>query len=312
MLNVVRNFLLGGILVSCLASCPSSYTLGFPGEYPVASYEGRYADDLPLSIYYPDTNPRLENLPVVIITPAWNQPRASYAGYATQLAQWGFVAVIRFYPTPGLNSLGRDLEPVHILLSEELINWLGEENDRPESPLYRMVDTDNVGTTGHSFGGGVAIFHAAEDPRVKAMVTLDSAYRDASESPETRLANTAAAMMFIVSSEGGDCTIPPYIKDPVALFDVAPEPAAEVTIANSDHIDFMDSLIGAASLSRLACPNVEGPPSPDEIRKIASRYMIAWFNVHLRGDADSSKYYAGSEAQSDINDGLVSIRLKTK
>lgn len=308
---MVRYLLLCSALVvcsACLVSCPSKYTLGFPGALPVTMYETSFGDKYPINIFYPDTEPPQTNLPVIIFNTGFNQPRGTYFGYGTQLAQWGYVAIIRFYPSPGLIGIGNDLVPEHVQQSIELIDWLDTENVRRDSPLFGMVDTERVGTTGHSLGATVAILHAIGDTRVKAMVSLDAGYANDELNPEELLSTSVAAHMYVISEDGGWCAQAPGTTMP--LFDATKAPASEITIVNADHMDFEDSIIGLSYFGQFFCPGAPGPPHPQEVRDIATRYMISWYNVYLKDQIEFADNFAGPRAQEDIDAGLVKIRLK--
>lgn len=69
-------------------------------------------------------------------------------------------------------------------------------------------------------------------------------------------------------------------------------------------------MVGMNYFGQVFCPSAPAPPSPQEVRDIATRYMIAWFNVYLKGNTEFERYYVGAEAQQDIDAGLVSIRTK--
>lgn len=53
------------------------------------------------------------------------------------------------------------------------VDYVISENDKPESPLYKHVDTAQVGVFGHS-QGGTSSWAAANDKRVKTSVILNS------------------------------------------------------------------------------------------------------------------------------------------
>lgn len=48
-----------------------------------------------------------------------------------------------------------------------VLDWVGDG----ANPLACSLDADRIGLIGHSMGGGIAIIKAAEDPRIKALVT---------------------------------------------------------------------------------------------------------------------------------------------
>lgn len=294
-----KTLLVAGIVL--LAGCPSPYELGFPGPYPVKGYHSSFDDDLPITVFHPDTDPPMQHLPVIIFNTGFIQPRASYEGFARQLAQWGFVAVIRAYPSLGFAGVGDALLGEHVVQSQALIDWLAKENLRPESPLFGMVDANTVGTTGHSLGATIAIVTGVVDPRVKAVVSLDVSHNGGDFDIIDELPDVSAAYMYIVGDSGGWCAVAPTAREP--LIDYTSPPAIQVIIAGADHMDFMDTPTGVNYLGYVACPR--GPLPDQEARNIATKYMVAWFGVFLKGDKEFADYYNGARADADEKAGIV-------
>lgn len=308
----LRLYVQGLILLTgvCLTGCPSPYTLGFPGTYPTNKFETIIDGEQRVTVYYPDTAPRLSNLPIIIFSPGWNQPRGSYEGYAKQFAQWGYIGVIRAYPSYYVLGAIRGPDPedpplinLHVKQCSRLIDWCAEQNLRPDSPLYGLVDAQTVGTVGHSYGAGVSLSAAAQDKRVKAAVPLDVTW-DSNLCRKETLANTTAAILYIRSGDGRFCAKPPGARD--QLFDYTPGPAEELTIIGADHIDFEDSLVSVDWFAELFCPR--GKANAQEVRNITMRYMIPWYNVYLKGDTDYTDFFDGESSKNDESRGLVTIR----
>lgn len=289
-----------------LSSCYTKYELGFPGPYPAAGYHTYFEEDLPITVFYPDTYPRMENLPVVIFNAGFIQPRATYEGYGRQLAQWGYVAVIRAYASLGLIGIGDAMVDTHVAQSRRLLDWLADENERPDSPLFGMVDTNNVGVTGHSLGATVAMSTALAEPRVRAAVNLDATYDGAEFNKLDDLAFCQAAILYIAAASGGWCSQAPGSQR--RLYDYTPAPTVQVTIEGADHIDFMDTPIGLYNTASIACP--QGSADAQLVRDLATKYMVAWFNVHLKGMTEFADYYNGAAADADRDAGLAKFQCR--
>ena len=260
-----------------------------------------------ISIFYPDTAEPLGELPVIVFSAGWNQPRAAYEGYATQFAQWGYIGVIRAMPTYGLLGIDETHFDAQVDHQRRILDLLAQLNENAASPLCGMIDTARVGATGHSVGGGVALRSALRDDRVIAAAPLDvtyensllAAYRD-------DLASSDAALLYIRATHAGYCGRP--LGGAVDLFDLTSAPTLELSIQGADHMDFEDSLIGLNYGALLICPH--GPADPQAVRDITSRYMIAWFNVYLKGLDKYRDYFDGPESRQDIESGLVAVRAK--
>lgn len=289
--------------------CPSPYTLGFPGTYPIARI---FVDNIPgvqpIALYYPDTDPRLENLPVVILNTGWNQPRVAYDGFGTQMAQWGYIGVIKFVRSEGLWGIGDSQVEVNAAENSAILDWLAGQHADPASPLYGMVDVHNAATAGHSMGAGVAMEAVLSDTRFRAAINLDGNYAGPAFDPRDRLPGLDAAVLYFWATEGRWCSgqVPIVVSE--RFFDLTPAPTLEVSIIGADHLDFMDSIMGPTYVAPLVCPT--GTQDAQIVRDIVSRYTVAWLNVHLKNQTDFELYYKGAPAEADIAAGLVEIRSK--
>lgn len=292
-------------VAGCLFPTPPD-SLDFPGPYPVRSYFATFRDNIEVTVFYPHTAAPQEGFPVVIFSPGWNQIRASYDAIATELAQWGYVVIVRFYPSLGISCLGWELFDAHVEQSLALIDWCAAENARTGSPLFAKVDVSRVGMAGHSLGGSVAIAATVADERIGACVVLDANHEPYSCQRFAFPTNTAAAILYINGSAGGYCSLPVF---PTAnLYELTTPPTAEVVITGADHIDFLQDRIGNETGGRIVCP--AGPAEPREVRAIASRYMVAWFNVYMKRLTEFEAYYHGPHSDHDEAQGLVTIRTR--
>jgi dienelactone hydrolase len=244
-------------------------------------------------------------LPVVIFNPGWNQPKATYLGYATQLAQWGYIAVIRSHPSLGIWFIGNDMMQRHVAEQSAILDWLAEENGDPGSPVYGMVDADNAGVMGQSFGNGPTINAAVAEPRIRAAVTLDATHVSW-EQDWRGIAERDVAFLYIGAGEGGWCSQP--IAGGERLLDVTNPPAMELTIVGADHVDFMEDMYGLVFLGQTFCSL--GSADSQDVRDIATRYLIPWFNVHLKGLTEFEAYYHGTFSEEDEADGLVHLEYR--
>jgi hypothetical protein len=86
----------------------------------------------------------------------------TYMVLLKQLASHGFVVVASLTKTA---SQGTPLPQI------AGIDWILQENDKPDSIYYRRIDTVHIGATGHS-EGGMATSKCASDTRVKAVATI--------------------------------------------------------------------------------------------------------------------------------------------
>jgi hypothetical protein len=122
---------------------------------PYAATNKHVAD---FTIFYPS---RLEgDHPIVTWGNATMTPTVVYHAFLTHLASWGFVVIAS---DSVLTQTGEDLIAG--------IDYLIEQNETATSEFYGMLDTNHIGTVGHSQGGGGAI-NAATDERVTCSVPI--------------------------------------------------------------------------------------------------------------------------------------------
>lgn len=77
-----------------------------------------------------------------------------YSNYASILARYGFIVVVpnRFRSLPGVEGFFPDTALIRDTLSHMM-----SEDDRPESPVFQLVNTRMMVLLGHSFGGAVGL-----------------------------------------------------------------------------------------------------------------------------------------------------------
>lgn len=161
-----RKFCIVLILITVLAFVLSAC---FPdGGGNDSNIEATYAADGPYStksqsvsgftIFYPSN---LEgNHPIITWGNGTAAPTMVYRPLLNHLASWGFVVIAS---DSVMTQNGDDLIAG--------IDYLIDQNETPRSDFYGMLDTDHIGTTGHSQGGGGAI-NAATDSRVTCSVPI--------------------------------------------------------------------------------------------------------------------------------------------
>lgn len=112
-------------------------------------------------IYYPrpsDVNSGNYSFPIVLLLQGALVDKSFYSDYASLVARYGFVVVVpnHFRPSP-INpnsppSLLSETSQIGAVLSQMAI-----ENTKTTSPIASVVDTQQLGLLGHSFGGAVGL-----------------------------------------------------------------------------------------------------------------------------------------------------------
>lgn len=151
-------FVMAGLLALLVGCVPSgSGTSGATGdieaEYAASGPYDTTSTSAPgFRIYYPRQMDG--GHPIITWGNGTGAPTFSYSGLLNHLASWGFVVVAS-------NSVMTQSGKAMI----NGVDYLIEQNKTPGSKFYGKLDTQSIGTTGHSQGGGGAI-NAATDPRV--------------------------------------------------------------------------------------------------------------------------------------------------
>ncbi len=260
--------------------------------------------DPEISVYYPVSDPPLAALPVVVFTTGWNQPRICYASYGTQLAQWGYVAVVRSYPTLGFEGIGDLMYEEHSAHISAILDMLAMENERTESPLFGMVDATNAATAGYSQGAGYSLAAPLHDPRIQTVVSIDIPPKGAELCTLAEILPDSTANIMFVCADWESSAYPGTATQP-HLIDYVSTPTLEVKVTNASHSDFADFFMGISVLAELLYP--QGNVGSEDVRAIATRYTVSWLNVHMKGLVEFKAYYAGEGSEQDIADELVKI-----
>lgn len=299
MYSRISNCVAGATVVCALIGCDvnRSHELGFPGPATVASFEAStvfYEHEVVFTVYYPTDFGKAA--PLIVFNTGWNQPRTTNESYCVQLAQWGYVVIIRQYPS----YLFTTFVERHVEHNKVVVDWALEQNGDPASPLYGRIDPELIGITGYSFGGGVAILATIADPRVDACVALDPGLV---EEPDYDPVNYAKQLrvptLYIQSSIAG------FVGEIQPFYESTPPPCMRVTVEGVAHMQFEDRIVGANVLGRFIFP--EGDVDSLVARGLAVKYMVSWFKVHLEGDPSFMPNLYGPGSEKDELEGLVTI-----
>lgn len=132
-------------------------------KVPLTFFDGTEAD-----VYVWDIPPGLtrwleDAFPIVVLLQGALVDKSNYSEFATHIARAGYTVVVpnrtRTLPAPDgtlVTGLFADVQAI-----TESIEALIAEDALAQSPLYRIVDTADIATVGHSFGGGAVIDAAA-------------------------------------------------------------------------------------------------------------------------------------------------------
>jgi len=234
-----------------------------------ASIPGKTAGrTLPSTVFTPSTpGPHA----LVVVSPGFQMKRTQYTSYAKHLATWGFVVVLTDYADTGFSAdhakLAADVPAV--------IDWALAQTSL-------AVDATKLAAAGHSLGGKVSVYAATLDPRIKAVVAWDPVdSTNPSVAPDKMTGMTAAIAVVgeTTNGSGGFMPCAPTAENFQQFYAAAPSPALAMTIANADHMDWVDDP------TCTFCTLCTAGTAPNDRARTASRRLdVAWLRRQLFAD----------------------------
>lgn len=167
-------------------------------------------------VVYPENFNARMKLPVVVWSNGTYVPPKSYEDIFSLLAQEGFIVVA------STDSLLYDGSVV-----SGAIDFIIEQNDNPDSPLYRRVDTSRIGAAGHSLGGRSSINAAVKDERIGVVASIAG-----SNIESERVELQTPALFF--AGENDTVIAPQLWVEP--MYDACRGPAVYVSLKNAGHV----------------------------------------------------------------------------
>lgn len=265
---------------------------------------------VPMRAFYPAGGPNPGPYPVVVVAHGFQLPATQYTNYIKRLATFGYVAITADFPA---SFLGQD-NPKNAKDLISAIEWAG---GKPEL----KADTSNVGMTGHSLGGKLAILAATLDSRVKASIVLDPV--DGGGGPgggcnppacvnvSDLMPNLKIPTGFlgeITDASGGFQPCAPAAENYTTFFAGANPPSLSVTVKGANHMSFLDDLAscgGTCSFCKM--PTVDNAT----VNGLSRAYVVAFYERHLRGNAGYDTYLNGAEAKARyVDTNLANIETK--
>ncbi|GMV37398.1 MAG: hypothetical protein AMXMBFR61_19060 [Fimbriimonadales bacterium] len=208
------------------------------------------------------------------------QPVTRYRSTLEHLSTWGHIVIAS-------ESEG-GLFPSHSRFASDMrdcLTWLTLQNANPSSALYRAVNTNAYGMSGHSMGGGCSILATAADPRVKALANLAAA--ETNPSAIAQMPNVLVPVSLIAGSQDG---IVPVSTNGQRMYDAGGPPRLLPVITGGWHCGFED-------VSSFGCDS-GSLPRADQLR-ITRRLLTGFFNLYLKHETALWRDVWGPEAAGD-------------
>lgn len=227
-------------------------------------------------IYYPSDIAEMEGtLPAVIFVNGTGVAGSKYQALQKHMASWGFITVAT-EEAHAWNGFSAEMS-VRML---EMLNGLEGKYMDKDNVLYRKVDVDNIGITGHS-QGGYGVVNAITDQK--------------------HMGNYKAAV--ILSSA-------PYSENNDFMWEADPSLIQAPTLLLSSTGNFDAAVASMGSLQRVY------DSIPDGVSKVLARrnagdhgemlyygdgYVTAWFMYWLQDDAVAGEAFLGENAEIASN-----------
>jgi dienelactone hydrolase len=253
-------------------------------------------------VYHP-TSGAPDAYPIVAFLQGGLVDKSLYSGFARQLAGAGYVVVVPNHYATLVPDQGPQLFTSQAVVNDVLASMTAADAD-PGSPLYRIVDTDDLGVSGHSFGGAAALYTVegscrppfcfgvyARPPQLKAAAV----YGVNTVNPAGILLEvdtSAAPVALLQGSVDGRAT-----PDKAALTFGLLEPSkALVTFQGLNHWGIADVQNPAPNTPD---PGVQTRPQSWGISKTA-KYAQLVFDAYLKGNEGAQKKLRKQQSETGV------------
>ncbi len=196
-----------------------------------------------------------------------DNPR-TYEVLIKQLVSHGFVVVA------SLSSNTSQGDPLPTVAG---IDWMLEENENPDSPLYHALDTNHIGATGHSEGAGATVT-SGSDPRITTIAPIHGG--------STANKNLHGPALYLC---GGQDTVARCSNIENAVDGIDNQPVMLAENLKADHGSWLNQ------------GGIQGPTI------IAA---TAWMRLHLMGDESQRDMFYG--ATCELCEDTANWRVKRK
>ena len=267
------------VIISFIPAVPNNYTKEVKtggnieakyltmGKYKVKSTKSKATELTKYNyVYYPE---ELENnnkkYPVVIVLNGTGVLPKKYKALFKHLTSWGFIVVGNDDPSTGFGKS-----------ADETIDYLKKANDDKNSILYRNIDMDNIGITGHSQGGAgvfTSISIMEHKDAFKTAVALSPTHE------ETALAfgwdydlTKVSIPTLIIAGTKGDFETQAVIP-----------------------IEKMIEMYNKISSSKVMMRRIDAEHG--QMLYSADGYVTAWLMWQLQGDEEASKAFIGDNPE---------------
>ena len=229
------------------------------GQFTVAKYETPTAKPAEkFTVYYPNALNNNKKYPVIVFANGTGISASRYPVVLEHFASWGFVVIGN--EDQATNSGKSTNASLAFLLSE---------NNNKNSPLYQKIDTNKIGITGFSQGGG-AVFTAMADEQYRQHY------------------KTAIAVSPVNEELAQKNNYPAYKLDAIKI------PTMVIAGTKGDFemklvspLDKMTQMYNKINAPKLMARRIGA--DHDNMQFWADGYRTAWFMYHLQNDSNAGQ-----------------------
>ena len=243
-----------------------------------------------------------DSYPVVAFLQGGLVDKSLYAGFATELAGAGYVVVVPNHFASLIPGPPQLFSSQHVVT--DVLASMSAADANPASPLYQIVDTNNLGVSGHSFGGAAALYTVegscnppfcfgffVRPPQLKAAAV----YGVNTFSPQGMLleVDTSAAPVALLQGSVDGRATPARAA---LTFGVLETPKALITFDGLNHWGIADVQNPAGNTPD---PNAQTQPQEWGVSKTA-KYARIIFDAYLKGDGSALEKLRQQQSESGI------------
>ena len=229
------------------------------GRFAVAKYESPTAKPAEkFTVYYPNAINNNKKYPVIVFANGTGISASRYPVVLEHFASWGFIVIGN--EDQATNSGKSTNASLAFLLSE---------NNNQNSPLYQKIDTNKIGITGFSQGGG-AVFTAMADEQYRQHY------------------KTAIAVSPVNEELAQKNNYPAYKLDAIKI------PTMVIAGTKGDFemklvspLDKMTQMYNKINAPKLMARRIGA--DHDNMQFWADGYRTAWFMYHLQNDSNAGQ-----------------------
>jgi len=281
-----------------LPSLGGPFKVGLSQASFTSSTWGKYL----LTIYYPaasaGTSTPLASTgapyPGVVFAHGSDSNKDLYTWVGKHLSSWGFVCLLFSVPKPAAATNDQWVDGIR-----SSVDYLVAANSKP-GILKGAIDVSRIGSTGYSAGAMGTLLAAAQDPRIRAVVSLAPCWSDV----EAYQPLTIPAQIQVGGLDG---LCPPAVGE--KHYNLLTSPKQLLVIRGANHIGFLDAGLTYEAARVMTALGLLGDKpatiSRESQEQTTKKYLTSWLQYYLKGNKAYGAYLFGAQAQQDLAAGVL-------